>query len=514
MSEPDSVAPKILATDGAQFAGRVPLAGRGQMFYWFVSALATDPLAAPIIVVLEGGPGMSDGYQMFAGCGPYRLNDDGHSRQNEHTWASFASLLFIDQPLGVGFSTLDSAYAGPMTSSVNAEQIYAAMQRIFSLHPALTPDRTAGRPLFIFGHSYAGRLAPALAHRWIAEQGATDLGGLILGNPEADLATQMPALPDYLWQNGVISQSRYHALRAEIAKLVNQTASDVDVSSIGPNYLSMHDEVPYRLQNQFNLWCTAHAIAPSACQQLFIPWMYPRLERMLNATAIKTALHVPATAQYLPVNPQAAARLHADEAASSTPDVEFVLQAGVSVLVYNGADDGMLPIAGVRQWLYSLDFARKAAFSVAKPAFWGLQSPNGQYAVFGNVITDGVSLTSVAVYAGGHFANFDVPLQTAEAVRAWVTNRIVGLRQVDELPSFTPAQSLPSGGMYSAGEMGGMFVGAFVAGTLCALLGYLAWRSSLCLRNRQNDTAGDTRLAIVEMDAARDGHTEPEPTKP
>ena len=36
--------------------------------------------------------------------GPYRLKDDSHLTYNDGAWDEFANLLFVDNPVGTGFS--------------------------------------------------------------------------------------------------------------------------------------------------------------------------------------------------------------------------------------------------------------------------------------------------------------------------------------------------------------------------------------------------------------------------
>ena len=40
--------------------------------------------------------------------GPYRVKEDGKLRYNNGSWDQFANLLFVDNPVGTGFSYVDS----------------------------------------------------------------------------------------------------------------------------------------------------------------------------------------------------------------------------------------------------------------------------------------------------------------------------------------------------------------------------------------------------------------------
>lgn len=61
------------------------------------------PETAPTAIYLGGGPGYTtfDDSSVF----PCYFNPDGNSTTlNEHSWNTDTNMLFIDQPLGVGFS--------------------------------------------------------------------------------------------------------------------------------------------------------------------------------------------------------------------------------------------------------------------------------------------------------------------------------------------------------------------------------------------------------------------------
>jgi carboxypeptidase D len=40
--------------------------------------------------------------------GPYRLKDESHLTYNDGAWDEFANLLFIDNPVGTGYSYVDT----------------------------------------------------------------------------------------------------------------------------------------------------------------------------------------------------------------------------------------------------------------------------------------------------------------------------------------------------------------------------------------------------------------------
>lgn len=62
----------------------------------------SDP-SVPLIIWLQGGPGVSSLFGAFTEIGPIRIVN-GKGRSASYPWNVFGHLLFIDQPLNVGFS--------------------------------------------------------------------------------------------------------------------------------------------------------------------------------------------------------------------------------------------------------------------------------------------------------------------------------------------------------------------------------------------------------------------------
>lgn len=88
-------------------------------FFWFVES-RKDPHRAPLSIWLNGGPGGSSLLGMLSEVGPCWINEDSNStRINEWAWNREVNMLFIDQPVQVGFSydTLNNGTADLLLSN-------------------------------------------------------------------------------------------------------------------------------------------------------------------------------------------------------------------------------------------------------------------------------------------------------------------------------------------------------------------------------------------------------------
>merc|ERR1719204_2072979 len=88
-----------------QFSGYVNLGDRA-IFYWFVES-ESDPSKAPVTLWTNGGPGCSGMSGFLTEQGPFRVNQAGKLSLFEHRWNQISNMVFVEQPVGVGFSWTD-----------------------------------------------------------------------------------------------------------------------------------------------------------------------------------------------------------------------------------------------------------------------------------------------------------------------------------------------------------------------------------------------------------------------
>nr|XP_018917913.1 PREDICTED: venom serine carboxypeptidase-like isoform X2 [Bemisia tabaci] len=108
----------------------------------------------PLLLWLQGGPGASSLIGLFLELGPLSVrNESGifKVRKNEYTWGKEFSLLFIDQPVGTGFSFTDNSDGYAKNLTMSSDQLYDALTQFFAIHGDYEEN-----PFYITGESYAG----------------------------------------------------------------------------------------------------------------------------------------------------------------------------------------------------------------------------------------------------------------------------------------------------------------------------------------------------------------------
>ncbi|KAF8017746.1 hypothetical protein BT93_H2828 [Corymbia citriodora subsp. variegata] len=199
----------------SQFSGYITVneAHGRALFYWFFEA-QTQPSQRPLVLWLNGGPGCSSiGYGAAVELGPLRVDTNGTDLlYNEFAWNQEANLLFVESPVGVGFSyTNTSSDLSMIDDAFVAEDAYSFVVNWLQKFPQFKT-----RDFFLAGESYAGHYVPQLAeliydrNKDTAKYTPINLKGFIVGNPETNDYYDYKGLLEYAWSHAVISDQLYN----------------------------------------------------------------------------------------------------------------------------------------------------------------------------------------------------------------------------------------------------------------------------------------------------------------
>ena len=143
-----------------QYSGYLDIPGtKKHLHYWFVESY-NKPADDPVVLWLNGGPGCSSLDGFFYEHGPWRINEtDGSLYEFEYTWANQANMIYLESPVGVGFSYSDDPADYACNDDQTASDSVAALEQFFTKKfPEL-----ASNDFFILGESYGGIYVPTLA---------------------------------------------------------------------------------------------------------------------------------------------------------------------------------------------------------------------------------------------------------------------------------------------------------------------------------------------------------------
>ncbi|KAL6540865.1 Serine carboxypeptidase-like 29 [Orobanche minor] len=215
----------------AHYAGYVTVnkASGRSLFYWFFEA-DEDPSSKPLVLWLNGGPGCSSiAFGLAEEIGPFHVEKDGKTLySNPYSWNKAANILFLDSPVGVGFSYSNTS--NDLMS--NGDKRTAAdnlkfLQKWFERFP-----QYKGREFYITGESYAdlhekaalvtsfyseGHYVPQLSQaivRLNKKNGKEiiNLKGFMVGNALTDDFHDHLGVFQFMWSVGMISDQTFKQL--------------------------------------------------------------------------------------------------------------------------------------------------------------------------------------------------------------------------------------------------------------------------------------------------------------
>ncbi|XP_066959558.1 retinoid-inducible serine carboxypeptidase-like [Macrobrachium rosenbergii] len=162
-----------------------------------------DYATYPLIMWLQGGPGCSGvGFGNFREMGPYDIN--GNKRP--YAWTKSANLLFVDNPVGTGYSYVEDDSALTTDNLQIANDLVACVKEIFKANPDLEK-----MPFFVYAESYGGKMTVdfALAFDQAIKNGevTSDFRGVALGDSWISPMDSINSWGPYLYMMGYVNRA-------------------------------------------------------------------------------------------------------------------------------------------------------------------------------------------------------------------------------------------------------------------------------------------------------------------
>ena len=154
-------------------------------------------------MILLGGPGASSVTGLLLELGPCRVaSEDGTVIKNRYSWNTHSNILFLDQPVNVGWSYSDDG-SRVNRSYVAGEDVYAFFQLFFARFPEY-----AGAKFHMAGESYGGMYTPNTATVFYKKNRELEvlpvpglikinLASVILANGWTNPLEQYSSIPDW-----------------------------------------------------------------------------------------------------------------------------------------------------------------------------------------------------------------------------------------------------------------------------------------------------------------------------
>jgi len=388
----------------AQSAGYWEIDETSKMFHWLIEAKkpATPPQSTPLLVWLQGGPGVSSLTGAMVENGPYKVDTSDNSKlvDNPFSWHSEAHLMYIDQPVGTGFS-FTNRYRSSMEEV--GQDLLKGILQFYEEHPEMRLN-----PLFISGESYAGKYLPQWAfeiikHNEKAENRGSQipLAGVAIGDGWTEPLRITQTYAERAYQIGLVDEvqhSHLDTLTANCTTLVTSAKSKEEWERAG----SVCDNVETALcemagnVNQYD-------IREYGDYNFSLPYLATKM--------LMKSLHAAHAFQSTAGQVQEA--LANDEMKSVTHLLPTILNH-TRVLAYNGLYDMDCNLVSTEQTYLSVPWKGQQAFasSSRKPLL-----VDGKVAFY---VRSADSLTQAVGIGGGHLFPMDQPKNALAMIMRWM----------------------------------------------------------------------------------------------
>ncbi len=143
-----------------QWTGTIDVTDTRRLFFWAFESRG-DPARDPVIFWMNGGPGGSSMTGAFTEMGACMFrNGSDKPEPNPWSWNNNATVVFLDQPASVGFSSIAEGGRRPAVDMDGAEDFQEFLNIFFR---DVFPDK-AHLPIHIAAESYGGHYGPTYAH--------------------------------------------------------------------------------------------------------------------------------------------------------------------------------------------------------------------------------------------------------------------------------------------------------------------------------------------------------------
>ncbi|CAN1255046.1 Serine carboxypeptidase-like 34 [Linum perenne] len=392
------------------------------LFYWFFEA-THNHRHKPLLLWLNGGPGCSSiGYGAAEELGPFfPKRGKPELSFNPHSWNKAANLLFLESPVGVGFSyTNTTKDISQLGDTIAAKDAYIFLVNWFRRFPQFR-----SHDFYIAGESYAGHYVPQLAEAvYEGNKNASKDDHINVGNALLDDETDQEGMVEYAWDHAVISDRVYQ----DVKTTCNFSREELGASCSFAlqDYFKVYD-----LIDMYSLYapaCINGSFSSTSRKRPFIqgtegwhkapagydPCISDVTETYFNRKDVQEALHANVSGRipYTWTHCSDVIQGWGDAPSSVLPLIKKLIAGGLRVWVFSGDTDGRIPVTSTRLTL------KKLGLNTTKEwAPWYFKRQVGGWTIEYN------GLTFVTVRGAGHQVPTFKPLQALVLIRRFLGDK-------------------------------------------------------------------------------------------
>ena len=346
-----------------------------RIFWWFYGAHDQQRDKLPLVLWLQGGPGASGtGFGNFEEIGPLYQN----STSRKTTWIQKTNVLFIDSPVGAGFSYVTD----PVAYTRNVTQIADDLLVVFKAFlKNLTIFEDA--PFYIFGESYGGKMAAEFGQRLYEtierKEIKCNFKGVALGDSWISPVDSILSWGKYLYQYSLLDTQDLRAVQSSAGQVVNYFDQGLYKKSTA--YWSKTRDLVSLFTDNVNVYnVLQHNASPFRDSNDIIERLYDRhlavyyqnnLKSFMNTVIRKKLGIIPDNVTWGSQATDTFNYQSEDFMKPAIKAVDYLISMGLKIIVYQGQFDMLCNTAGAEKWTSKLQWSGLQGFNYAtrKPLY-------------------------------------------------------------------------------------------------------------------------------------------------
>ncbi|ODV78332.1 uncharacterized protein CANTADRAFT_26478 [Suhomyces tanzawaensis NRRL Y-17324] len=406
--------PESLGIDKVkQYSGYLDVKDEDKHFFFYAFESRNDPKNDPVILWLNGGPGCSSLTGLFFELGPASIGPDLKPVHNPYSWNNNATVIFLDQPVNVGYSYS----SGSVSNTVNAgKDVYAFLELFFKQFP-----QYSNLPFHIAGESYAGHYIPVFASEILSHDDRSfNLTSVLIGNGLTDPLNQYDQYQPMACGGGgypaVLDEEQCQSMSDSIPRclsLINSCYESQSVWSCVPAsiYCNNAQMGPYQRTGRNVYDIRAECEGGNLCYKDL-----EYIDQYLNQDFVKEALGAEVD-DYESCNFDINRNflLGGDWMKPYFKNVIDILEQNIPTLIYAGDKDFICNWLGNRAWTDKLEWSGSEGFSNAEVKDWKVGKHHA------GEVKNYKHFTFLRVFDGGHMVPYDQPQNSLSMLNRWIS---------------------------------------------------------------------------------------------
>ncbi|XBW34518.1 hypothetical protein QEN19_000066 [Hanseniaspora menglaensis] len=385
-----------------------------------------------LILFINGGPGCSSMDGLLLENGPFRVNSNSKLIANNGSWHMHSDIVYLDQPLGTGFSTKLNSKETNLEfydSDLDAETSSNLIKFLIEYYKVFPED--INKKLIIAGESYAGQYILHFTNNiWkfnnIVGKTVIKLDTVMMGNAWVDPIEQSSAYLPFFQEQGLFdSNNRLFKHLLNQQEECQKTINSIDINSMTSFDVGTCESIMYSFISSLfsskdskclNVYDYRIEESAPSCGANW-PHELPFVGSFFKHEGVEEALHIidldddfdnnDKTISWNECSNKVYANLKNE--ISAVPAIRFLpqlLEQGLNLYLFNGDKDIICNRLGVENYVKKLSWNGEQFSKNAKWHSWIHENTQvGQFLKDRNV-------TLINIFNGSHMVPYDKPMET------------------------------------------------------------------------------------------------------